>query len=136
MKQAECPDPNADVCGYQSRKQGADPSAPWWALAGIVLLILSASGWRAGWRAAACRYAGLAAMTDRAGPAQPPRIRVSVPGHGRVLACVTAYWRLGDVATALRLSGTGRLAPGLLLVPATACRALQRALQRHAHARR
>lgn len=115
---------------------GTDPLAPWWAAAGVALLLLSASRWRAAWHAAACRYVGLAAVAH-ADPARAGDVAVlvAVPGQGRVQARVTGYWRLGDALMVLRLSDSPGQAPSLLLVPAGRGRPLQRMLHRQAGAR-
>lgn len=123
----------AVICLLWQAARAADVAGWWWAAAGIAMLAMSAVGWPAAWRGTRWRYAGMAAGATASEPAE---LWVARRGRARVRARVTAWWRVADVLTVLRLSDPLGLAPRLLVVPAGAARSLHRTLHRNTPSRR
>lgn len=113
--------------------RGTGAAGWWWAAAGIALLAISAAGWPTAWRGSRWHYAGMAAAADAAAE---PELWVTLRGQRRIRARVTAWWRVADLVTVLRLADPLGLAPRLLVVPAGSARSLHRALHRNTPSRR
>lgn len=130
----------AAACGLLWQAARGTGVAGWsWAAAGIALLAIAAMGWPAAWRGSRWHYAGMAAAaiaadSDDAGA--EPELWVALRGQRRVRVRVTAWWRIAEVVTVLRLADPLGLAPRLLVVPAGSARSLHRALFRNTPSRR
>ncbi|WP_422648365.1 hypothetical protein [Cupriavidus sp. H18C1] len=70
----------------------------WWAVLAVAAVLSGGRVWRGAWRAAACRFAGIAPGGSAV------QIVVALPEGGQVKAHVVACWQLGGAAAALRLA--------------------------------
>lgn len=69
----------------------------WWAVLAVAATLAGGRAWRGAWRAAACRFAGIA-------PGDSMEVVVALPEGGQVRARVVSCWQLGGVAAVLRLA--------------------------------
>lgn len=70
----------------------------WWAVLAVAAVLSGGRVWRGAWRAAACRFAGIAPGGSAV------QIVVALPEGGQVKAHVVACWQLGGAAAVLRLA--------------------------------
>lgn len=76
-----------------------DETAPlWWAVLAVAAMLSGGRAWQGAWRAAACRFAGIAPGGSTM------QIIVALPEGGQARARVVACWQLGGVAAVLRLA--------------------------------
>ncbi|WP_456282458.1 hypothetical protein M1D55_14530 [Cupriavidus sp. JZ107] len=80
--------------GWAARETGP----LWWAVLAAAAVLSGVPAWRGGWRAAACRFVGIAPGGSAA------QIVVALPEGGEARVRVVACWRLGGIAAVLRLA--------------------------------